>query len=71
MYEVDLDAPPSITPDSIVVVPNLQVDNEDTNLTALHVDPLFPDHDDDYDVKCYMTVIEKLNGIVIEINNDH
>ena len=45
MYGVDLDAPPSITPDSIITVPNVQVDNEETYLTALqHIDPLSPDH---------------------------
>ena len=72
MYGVDLDAPPSITPDSIVTVPNVQVDNEETYLTALqHIDPLSPDHDDDYGINCYITVIESLNGIVTEINNDH
>ena len=54
MYRVDLDAPPSSTPDWIVSVPKIQVDNEETYLTAFqHVNPLFPDHDDDYGITVF------------------
>ena len=56
----DIDVPLSITPDSAVTVPSVQVDNEKYALQ--HIDQLSPDHDDDYDINCYMTNV---------INHDH
>ena len=53
----DIDVPLSITPDSTVTVPNVQVDNEKYALQC--IDQLSPDHDDDYDINCYMTKCNK------------
>ena len=72
MYGMYLDALSSITFDSTVTVPNVKIDNEETYLNALqHVDPLSPDHDDDYDINCCMIVKQRMNDIINEINYDH
>lgn len=66
MYWVNLDTPSSNSIESILTVLNVQVDNEETYLTALqHVDPLSPDHDDDYGINCYMKIIEGMDLILL------
>ena len=65
MYGVDLDAPPSITPDSTVTVPDISVHDEDLFVDALgHINPLSPRFDYDYGITCYMQTMQKLNDIL-------
>ena len=60
MYGVDLDAPPSITPDETVVVPKVC---EQGCLEKLqHIDPLSPEFDENYAIGCYMDAIQALNS---------
>ena len=61
MYGVDLDAPPSSSPDSIVVVPQVTIEDEEGSLERLEdIDPLSPACDDDHGIGCYFNCIEAL-----------
>ena len=63
MYGVDLDAPPSITPDETVVVPEVCVEDEQGCQEKLqHIDPLSPEFDENYAIGCYMDAIQALNS---------
>ena len=61
MYGVDLDAPPSITPEETVVIPEVCVEDEQGYLEKLqHWSS--SDFDEDYTIGCYMDVIQALNS---------
>ena len=60
---MDIDAPPSITSDATVTVPEVAVEDEDNCLARIqHIDPLSPDFDHDYGITCYITVVHALNS---------
>ena len=57
-YGVDLDAPPSSSPDSTVEVPQLMVEDEERCLKCLEdIDPLSPVCDEDHGIGCYVNCI--------------
>ena len=61
---MDLHGPPSITPDTTVVVPEVSFEDEEGYLESLRdIDPLSPVFDDDYGISCFLQVVQTLSGI--------
>ena len=63
MYGVDLDAPPSTTPEETIVVPEVCIENGQGYLEKMqHNYPLSPEFDEDYAIGCYIDTIQALTS---------
>lgn len=63
---MDVDAPPSITPDATVVVSEVLVEDEQGYFESLRdIDPLSATFDDDYGItgSCFLHVVQTVSGI--------
>ena len=69
IYGVDLDAPPSITSGKTVVVPEVCVEDEQCLERLQHIDPLSPEFDKYYSIRCYMDAVQALNNDQLLGNN--
>ena len=66
MYGVDLHAPPLISFDSAVDIPNISVSNRERYLVSLgELDPLSSVYDDDdFGISCYLKVLQIIGDII-------